>query len=341
MKILTLDDGIPGHWSMTAGLVKLFRNLRDVEETRVHVDWRWGGARQAFQRLERSGIQVPKLLFQPMVRFSPPIQSKPDLIVSRGGATLFANGWLAREWSCPNVFIGTVRKLPTRFFSAVILYQDDTHPPPYVAMPLFPTRIEPASLGERVASFPWSEGPPTGEIAAMFLGGDGSGYQWQMADWQALATGMRLMHESSGVRWCVTSSRRTPAEVESLLDKELPPAAIAESCWWHAGDRRPSVDAFLGVAKHAFCTEDSMSMLEECIASGRPTVALGLGTAKPNGFFSEYLQQRVNSRRLKRFDVNRFAPGVAYPVNCDGGWNPVGPEAMSESAASLLDRLGL
>ena len=341
MKILTLDDGIPGHWSMTAGLVRLFRGLREVEETRVHVDWRWGGARQAFQRLERSGVRVPKLLFQPMARFSPPVDCKPDLIVSRGGATLFANAWLAREWGCPNVFIGTVRKLPARLFSAVILYQEDKYPTPYFPMPLFPTRIEPASLGASVASFPWSQGPPTGEIAAMFLGGDGSGYQWNMADWEGLATGMRLMHESSGVRWCVTSSRRTPPEVEQLLDKELPASAMAESCWWHAGDRRPSVDAFLGVAEQAFCTEDSMSMLEECIASGKPTVSLGLKASRPNDFFKEYLAQRVRSRRLKMMEVSEFAAGAAYPVPCPGGWDPVGPVAMAESATRLLEQLGL
>lgn len=341
MKIWTLDDGIPGHWSMTAGLVGLFRGLREIEETRIHVDWRWGGARQAFQRLERMGIRMPGALLKSAVKFDPTPTGKPDLIISRGGATLYANAWLARECGCPNIFIGTVRKLPARFFSAVILYQDDHHPAPYVAMPLFPTRIDPSSLAGSAAAFPWSREQPTGGTAAMFLGGDGSGYQWQMPDWQRLATGMRLMHESSGVRWCVTSSRRTPAEVEKLLDKELPSSAIAESSWWHAGDRRPSVDAFLGAAEQAFCTEDSMSMLEECIASGRPTVSLGLGTAKPNGFFREYLQQRVNSRRLRRLDVSAFADGVAYPVTCDGGWNPVGPSAMSESAASLLNQLGL
>ena len=116
---------------------------------------------------------------------------------------------------------------------------------------------------------------------------------------------------------------------------------MAESCWWHAGDRRPSVDAFLGVAEQAFCTEDSMSMLEECIASGKPTVSLGLKASRPNDFFKEYLAQRVRSRRLKMMEVSEFAAGAEYPVPCPGGWDPVGPGAMAESAAMLLEQLGL
>ena len=339
MRIWTLDDGIPGHWSMTAGLVRLFRECREVEETRIKVDWRWGGARQVFQRMEAAGLRVPGCLFRPMVKLDPVPPGRPDLIVSRGGGTLFANAWLARDAGCPNVFIGTVRKLPPRLFSALILYQDEGHPSPYFRMPLFPTRIDQDSLEACAAGFEWSVGRPDGKIAAMILGGDGSGYHYAPEDWRLLAKGMRRLHERTGLRWCVTSSRRTPPEAERMLENELPAGAMAESCWWHMGDRRPCLEAFLAVAEMAYCTEDSMSMLEECIASGRPVVSLGLPGAKPNAFFTEYLDQRARAARLKRLEIGAFA------TDPDGGesiaWDPVPARAMHESAVKLLVSLGL
>lgn len=342
MKIWTLDDGIPGHWSMTAGLTRLFRATRPVEETRIRVEWRWGAARQVFQRMERAGLRVPGALFRAATRFEPMPVGAPDLIVSRGGATLLANAWLARETGARNVFVGTLRKMPERLFSAVILYQDDRLPAPYFPMPLFPNRIDQAALPAAVVAFPWSGGGrPAGEVAAMFLGGDGSGYRYAAEDWRAIARGMAELHARAGVRWCVTSSRRTPAEAEAVFREVLPEGAVAEACWWHAGDRRSCMDAFLGAAGAAFCTEDSMSMLEECVASGRPVVAVRPAVAEANGFFREFLAQRAGARRLRRAAAD-FAAGLPWPPRPEAGdWDPVGADAMAESAARLLATLGL
>lgn len=344
MKIWTLDDGIPGHWSMTAGLVRLIRAERAVEETRMRVEWRWGAARQVLQRLERAGLRTPGWLFRACARLEPAPAGRPDLIVSRGGATLLANAWLARATGAPNVFIGTIRKLPPELFGAVILYQDEGHADPYFAMPLFPTRIDQAGLPAAAAGFAWSTGArPKGRVASMFLGGDGSGYRYGEADWAALACGMVRLHAEAGVRWCVTSSRRTPAAVEALLRAELPVEAVAEACWWHTGDRRPCLDAFLGVAEQAFCTEDSMSMLEECIAAGRPVVALRPAVAEANAFFGEFLAQRTRAGRLRRVALAEFAAGGEYPVppETPAGWNLVAPEAMQASTGRLLAKLGV
>lgn len=343
IKIWTLDDGIPGHWSMTAGLTRLFRAARSVQETRIRVEWRWGAARQVFQRMERAGLRVPGALFRAATKIDPKPEGAPDLIVSRGGATLLANVWLARETRAKNIFVGTLRRMPERLFSAVILYQDDRKPAPYFTMPLFPNRIDQVALPAAAAAFPWTGGALPGDgVAAMFLGGDGSGYRYSTEDWRAIARGMVALHARAGVRWCVTSSRRTPAEAEAIFRETLPAAAVAEACWWHAGDRRPCMDAFLGAADTAFCTEDSMSMLEECIASGRPVVALRPVVAEANGFFSEFLAQRAGARRLRRVAAAEFAQDGAWPIKPESGeWDAVSADAMAESAGRLLARLGL
>jgi mitochondrial fission protein ELM1 len=333
-----LDDGKPGHWSMTDGLAGMFAASRDTLRLRVPVRWRPGWARQILQRAESLNLRAPEALVRMVLRIDEPPQA-PDLILSRGGSTLFANAWLARRWQVPNVFIGTIRGMPGSLFRAVVLQREGLDQPPYFRMPLQPTRIDPASLPGKVDAFPWTNGKPSGAVACMFLGGDGSGYHYTADDWLDLARGMRVMQERCGVKWCVASSRRTPVLEETHLRESLPAEALHDACWYHAGDRRPCVEAFLGAAAQAFCTEDSMTMLEECIASGKPVVSLGNASATPGKAFLDYLTRRQNAGLLRRLGIRDFAAGCDFPVSHP--WTPVPPTAMRDRAAELLEHLRL
>jgi uncharacterized protein len=342
MKIWALDDGVPGHWSMTEGLTRLIGGMRQTEVTRVRVDWRWGPARQLFQRCERLGIRVPAWCVNAAVRLSPEQASlaSPDLVVSRGGSTLFMNAWLARQAGCANVFIGKLRQMPTSSYSAVILRQDERIDPPYFPLPLFPTRIDQASLEQKAAEFPWSTGRPSGRVVSLLIGGDGSGHEYTKEDWAALAAGMGEWHRKHGVRWCVTTSRRTPAEVENLIIASVPAAAIHEACWWNRGDRRVCMVPFLAVAEQVFCTSDSMSMLEEVIASGRPLIGLHPVKTEPNVNFRGFLAMRVKAGRLVRMPLADFAKAASdYPV--PNTWNLVVPGMMEAGTRGLLEFLKL
>jgi hypothetical protein len=340
LKIWALDDGIPGHWSMTEGLIRLLKNTREIEVVRIRVSWRWGAARQLFQRCERLGLRVPALCVNAAVTLDPVPGGAPDLVVSRGGATLFLNAWLARRLGCPNVFVGKLRNMPEKLYRAVILRQDDRIDPPYFPLPLFPTRIDPGVFEQKATSFEWARGRPQGKIVSLFIGGDGSGCRFTDADWTALAEGMAAWHRRHGVRWCVTSSRRTPAAAEERILALVPAEAIHEACWWHRGDRRSCLEAFLAVSEQAFCTVDSMSMLEEVIAGGRPLIALAPAVAEHNTRFDGFLAQRIEAGRMVKLPLASFAQGTGdYPVVND--WRLVPPGAMEEGVRALLEFLGL
>ncbi len=344
IKIWALDDGIPGHWSMTEGLARLFAKTRDVEVTRIRVTWKWGSVRHVFQRMNRLGLPVPTWWVRAAARLDPApdlsAAASPDLVVSRGGATLFLNAWLARRAGCKNVFIGKLRQMQPSHYSAVILRQDQQLAPPFFPLPMLPTRIDPTALDEQAATFPWTHRRPTGRVATLLIGGDGSGYAYRDTDWTALAEGMASYAREYGVRWCVTTSRRTPSEVESRILATVPGEAVAESCWWHRGDRRPCMAAFLAVSEQVFCTEDSMSMLEEVIASGRPLIALSPEIAQPNPAFSGFLALRINGGRMVRNPLSDFAKAItSYPIGND--WKLMPPDAMESGTRELLALLDL
>lgn len=335
LEIWMLDDGTPGHWSMTEGLVRLFSGVREVTPVHIPVTWRWGAARQLFQWLEKSGIATPDVFVRMFLRLSIPTSaSKPDLIVSRGGGTLFPNAWLARKHGVPNIFIGTLRGLPERLFAAVVLHREGLDKPPYFRMPAAPTRIDPSTLADKAAEFPWTNARPDSPTACLLLGGDGSGFLYQNSDWLGIARGMLRLHEETGVCWCVSSSRRTPYAAEALLRKELPASAIHEACWWHEGDRRPCLEAFLAVSDTVHCTTESMSMLEECVSAGKPAIALVPESAHPPAAFRDFLRRRECEGRIASLSITTFQ---THPhTSPTDGWHTLAPDAMQTSARDLL-----
>jgi len=340
LEIWMLDDGTPGHWSMTEGLVRLFSEHRDLRTRRIPIHWRPRSARQLFQYAERLGMRVPDWICGACIDMPMPKgEIRPDLIVSRGGSTLFPNAWLARRYRAPNVFIGTLRGMPESNFRTVIVQRDEEDRAPYFTLPLAPTRLDPRTLAAKSADFPWSLAVPEAPCACLFLGGDGSGHFYRDDDWRALAAGITHFHRVHGVSWCVSSSRRTPPAAESLLRSLVPAEAIHEACWWHEGDRRPCLDAFLGAAQIAFCTSDSMSMLEECAASALPVIALAPHDANPPERYRAFLSRREKAGRIKLMQIREFADDPGYPVVHD--WHPVRHEDMAEAALRLLGILEL
>lgn len=342
MKIWALDDGIPGHWSMTEGLIRLIGKSRPTEVTRVRVSWSWGALRHIFQRLAHANLKVPDWLVRRTVRFDPmPEHESPALLVSRGGVTLFPNAWLAKELGVPNIFIGSHRQMPASCFKAVIVSQDGQFEPPYYPLPLYPTRIDQRRLELQAKTFAWrDESRPVGRVGAMLIGGDGSGYRYTRHDWVRLAAGMADWHRKHEVVWCITTSRRTSSEAEAAIQSLVPPKAIYEAVWWHRGDRRGCVDAFLGAADFVFCTEDSMSMLEEVISSGLNLVSLSPAQGIPDKAFGEFLAQRADAGRLVRFSIEQFGSGgVSYPL--PNVFFPVGPDEMENAVGALIGFLGL
>ncbi len=338
LQVWMLDDGTPGHWSMTEGLVNLFAKTRKVRPRRIPLRWRWGPARQVLQRLAASGAPIPPRLLHAAVRIELP-DSRPGLIVSRGGATLLPNACLAREYGTPNIFIGTLRGMPESAFSAVVLQREELNHDPYFPLPAAPTRIDPATLAEAAHDFAWSHGPPDTPAACLLLGGNGSGFSYRTGDWTNIARGVAALHTSAGIRWCVASSRRTPPHAEEILRREIPAAALHETCWWHRGDRRSCLAPFLGASRQAYCTVESMSMLEECVNAGIPVQALSPDGGSPAKAFGAFLSRREREGRLAITPIPKFAAG--HSTAPPGGWKPLPPGAMADQAAALLRKLGL
>ena len=91
-----------------------------------------------------------------------------------------------------------------------------------------------------------------------------------------------------GVRWLISTSRRTGRAAEDALFAALAPHNVAYAVWWSRREERILGD-LMGAAERLFVTVDSMSMISECIAAAKPLILVHTGDGTPNQRYQDAL----------------------------------------------------
>lgn len=288
LQIWLLSDGAPGHLSQSRGLADAIGRFCPVAVTVVELRVR--------QRLLKSLGRhlLPRIgnwaswLLRRVYQLQLPEES-PDLLISSGGNTLLANALLAQEFGVPNLYSGTLKGYPAESFSLVYSVTSLGVSNNRV-LPLPPVPGELAqSLPAPVAGAPW----------LLLLGGDGAGYRYAEEDWQALAAAVNRLGQEQGVRWLLTTSRRTGSEAEALLQRLLDPAVLEEAVYY-GQTPRPVVREFLTRCRSVWVSEDSLTMVAEALYSGRPVRSLRPLQARPEANDAQALAGYVERGLLQR-----------------------------------------
>ena len=91
-----------------------------------------------------------------------------------------------------------------------------------------------------------------------------------------------------GVRWLISTSRRTRRTGEDALRESLAPDNVAYAVWWSQREERILGD-LMGAAERLFVTVDSMSMISESIAAAKPLILVHTGDGVPNQRYQDAL----------------------------------------------------
>ncbi len=199
------------------------------------------------------------------------------------------------------VFIGERKPYPSEWFDLVLT------PSPFetgandVRIEMIPTRMNPDVA--RQAAEGWAE-HPQGRLWTMVVGGTSSSHRYFRKDWETLAEAMNLIARREGIRWLVTSSRRTGDEAEQILKHRLDPELIAEAVWW-AEKPEKKMAQYLGCGDLVFVTQDSVTMVTEALASGRRVIAIRpRQTQLPEeSFLNAYFARLEEMGRLGRLEI--------------------------------------
>ncbi len=287
MQVLLLSDGIGGHVNQARGLLLWLQERYEISVTEVVVTLRFAPVAKLVLPSRVTNVAEPIVWFHRFYQSPPLPEAVPDIILSAGGKTSFANILLARHYGCQNIFLGSKRKLPGSAFSAHLTLEPSGDVNNLV-MALTPSVVDPERLAAAAQSLRERLVLADRPLWALLVGGNGAGYVYQESDWSALARWANAVAEQEGIRWLITTSRRTDPQAERILSEHIQPDHLAYGAWWHRKEEKV-VQAFMGLASAVVVTADSMTMITEAISSERPAVALALGNGRPDARYQAAL----------------------------------------------------
>lgn len=297
-----ISEGSLGHISQSVGLADALKEGIPLDVQTIECRLRLNGVARSLVRawMGNRGRPLPRWALEKLLHVQPmpPPDARPDLILSSGGKSVIAARSLAAAIGVPYVFLGERKPYRSEWFHTVFTPSAAECGANDVQIEMIPTQISRVSV-ERAAA-EWS-GRPAGRLWAMIIGGASVSHWYADADWDALAAGMNQLATAHGIRWLVTTSRRTGADVERRLRAKLAPDSLAKAIWW-AENPEKKVAACLGSAETVFVTQDSVTMVTEAVASARPVFVLRPDHVEfsPDSFLPGYFENLERHRRVRR-----------------------------------------
>jgi mitochondrial fission protein ELM1 len=296
--VWVVSDGVAGHFNQSKGVLHALALRQDLNVEWLELRLRSGLLRRVLRYwLNAWDGRLSMLALSGCYRgLHAHPTTRPDLIVGAGGKSMYAVVALAKHYQAQAVFVGSLRGLRPDLFHAVLVLE--RHPEPqYITLETAPMPVD--AIQQQQAADQWQHAHPdqTGELWAMLIGGDGAGAVYQPQDWHTLAAQMNQLAADRGIRWLVTTSRRTGLTAEKTLQQVLNPQYLADAVWW-AQQPKPVMQAFLGRAKVVCCTAESLSMLTEAIVAQRPVLALTPQHFEPDSRYEAALHRLINRRRM-------------------------------------------
>lgn len=333
-----VSEGSPGHVSQSVGLAEAVAKKIPLRVEKVECRPRLNGVGRMLVRawMGRTGMPLPVWFLTRWLRvdLSATTVQRPDLLLCSGGKSVFAARSLAALHGAPVVFLGERKPYPSEWFHTVFTPSDRETGVNDVAIEMIPTQVSREGV-ERVAAS-WVD-RPDGRLWAMVIGGASVSHRYVPADWDRLAAAMNALARAEGIRWLVTSSRRTGSEAEARLRAGLDGAAVAAAVWW-AEKPEKKMGAFLGAAERVFVTQDSVTMVTESVASGRPVIVVQPEVVRfsRDSFMPGYIANLARRGRLKAVPIARLGDKGALVFECE----PLTRSLSDQLADNLLARLG-
>jgi len=187
-------------------------------------------------------------------------------------------------------------KIPPARFDLMIVSDHDKVRGPNVMVSLGAVHpVTPAKLAAGAAAW----GPRLAHLPrpriAVVIGGDNGVYRLTPQITTAIADQLATLIEG-GAGLMITTSRRTGAEAEAILRTKLSGPNV--EIWSGAGEN--PYFGYLGLADHILVTADSVSMITEASASGKPVQVLPL---------------EGGSKKFERFHEAMRAAGITRPFD--------------------------
>ena len=287
MKALILTDGKPGHFNQSVAFCK----NTGIDYEPVDIRYRNKAAKSISYLLDRVGLYSEKLFTIDL----PP--STFDLIISAGSTTFYPNKVLSKKLSLPSIAILN----PNGYrpdFDAILCPAYD-HPPKHdniIELPLNLCAADPAYFAEKTSEFKTLYKPALPTAAGFIIGGPNAVSEINAAELKRQLE--QAFELTDGCERWVTTSRRTPKDVETVIES-LP----FDYTLINSHDPYNPVPAFIQLCDRLFVTSDSASMVSESASFGSAKVEILMNRQlKTPNKFQELFQGLEQQNAVHIFD---------------------------------------
>jgi mitochondrial fission protein ELM1 len=286
-RALIISDGKPGHFNQSVAFCKHlgldYEILEVAFKSRRH---------KAYSYLfDHLGVYSKKLFSE----FRTP-SSSFSLVVSAGSATYYANKLLTKELGLPNIGILHPKGYRLDFSHIFCPFYD--HPPKrknITELPLNLCVANDAFFIEQSVEFKIRHTPKKPAIG-IIIGGPNAVSELDPVETEQHLE--RIFEVTEGLERWITTSRRTPKNIEAVIDGFAFDYKLINS-----RDPYNPVPAFIYLCDRLFVTSDSASMVSECASFGKAKVEILMNrqTKTPNKF-EELIQGLEKCNAVHVFD---------------------------------------
>ena len=308
-------DGAAGHRSQVTGLCASIGLPHEVFEVHLKLPWR---------RFPSALVPVSPFAFREADRLRE--NSPPRVLVTCGKQTVAAS-LLCKQRFGAGVFTVHLQHphVDLNQFDLIVAPEHDGLSGPNVVSTL--GAMHPVT--REVLEFAVRRGPGggletlTAPFVAVLLGGPNRYYAFDERDVNQLAGHLEQVADS-GRQLVIVPSRRTPEAAVANLRKRFGAAHFI----WNGEKENPYLAA-LALSSHIVVTGDSVSMVSEATATGKPVLV-------------EFLQEKRAARKFRAFHESLQAAGIIRRFTGElASWVYEPPQPTLSVAEIVRARLGL
>jgi mitochondrial fission protein ELM1 len=296
-----VTDGKAGMESQCIGLAEALGLRPDVKRVSMREPWR------TLSPFVRTGLSHA---FADKDVLAPPW---PDLLIASGRlsvpASLFVRERSARAgYATFTVQIQNPVIAPSNFDLVIAPLHDALEGPNVISTIGALHRVEPERLAREAETLAPRIALLGRPYVGVLVGGPNASYRMGPNETTLLASRLRTLADGMGASLLVTPSRRTGEENTSILKTAL---EGGRAFVWDGEGENPYF-GILGLADYLVVTSDSVNMISEACASGKPVYVYGLpGGSRKSARFHDTLSMR----KLVRPFESPLVPYAAKPLD--------------------------
>ncbi len=257
-KILILTDGKAGHENQS----KAFVRALGYEGVLLGVRFKSRFAKLLSYLFDKSGISPSKLF-----TLEKPVAGKFAAVVGTGSGTFYATKTIAKKLGVPCGVVLYPRGYRISAFDCILAPEFDNPPgaPNVITIPVNLVAADECFYAAGEKAFLERYTPSVKDAVAVIIGGTNK-CSTLGADWMKQEL-TRIFAETPDCEHWVTTSRRTPADVETVVD-----SFPFDYKLLYSKDRFNPIPAFVKLAKKLYVTAESTGMLSEACTFGSAEV---------------------------------------------------------------------